>query len=60
MSQENIKNITKSDRNFALTFFDHHVLRDIKFNGHCLTNMTIFIPKKVINIIYIFICYILN
>ena len=56
MSQENIENITKSDNIFAPTFADHHVLPDINFNGHCLINNNISIPKKVINIyIYIYI-----
>ena len=48
MSEKNIENITKSIRNFAPTFVDHHVLPDISFNGHCLMNNTISIPKKVI------------
>ena len=56
MSEENIENISKSDRNFAPTFLDHHLLPDINFNGHCLIN-NIHILKKVINI-YIF--YTLN
>ena len=52
--EENIENIPKSDSNFAQTFFDHHTLPDINFNGHCLLNNNIFIPKKLINIcIYI-------
>ena len=29
MSEENIETITKSDRNFVLTFVGHHVLPDI-------------------------------
>ena len=45
MSKENIKNIIKSDSNFAPTFVDHHVLPDINFNGHCLIN-NIYISKK--------------
>ena len=49
MSEENIENITKSDISFAPPFVDHHVLRDINFNGHCLINNINF-PKKVINI----------
>ena len=36
MSEENIANITKSDRNLASTFFYHLLLPDINFNGHCL------------------------
>ena len=35
MSEESIENITKSDSNFAPTFVDHHLLRDMNFNGHC-------------------------
>ena len=50
MSEENIENITKT----GSYFFDHHVFPDIYFNGHCLINSNIFIPKKVENL------YILN
>ena len=49
MSEEIIKNITKSDSNFATTFVDHHSLPDINFNGHCLIK-NISIPIKVINV----------
>ena len=49
MPEENIENITKSDRNFAPTFVDHHSLPDINFNGHCLIK-NISIPKNVINL----------
>ena len=45
---ENIENLTKSDTNFAATFVDRHVLPN--FNGHCLINNNIYIPKKVINL----------
>ena len=48
VSEKNIGNTTKSDGNFAPTFFDHHILTDTHFNGLCLNN--IYIPKKVINI----------
>ena len=34
MSEENIENITKSESNFAPTFVDHHLLKDINSNGH--------------------------
>ena len=58
MSEESIKNITKSDSNFAPTFADHHSLPDINFNGHCLIKNNISIPKKVINLeIYIFLTH---
>ena len=46
MSEENIEKITKSDRNFALTLVNHHLLSDLNFNGHCLINNNISIPKK--------------
>ena len=39
--KESIKDITKSDSNFAPIFVDHHSLPDIKFNGHCLTKNNI-------------------
>ena len=57
MSEENVENITKSDSNFAPTFVDHHVFPDMNFNGHCLINNNISIPKKVINL---YISHILN
>ena len=50
MSEENIENITKPDGDFVPTFLDHHLLPDINFNGHCLINNNISIPKKVINL----------
>ena len=56
MTDENLKNITNSDSNFAPTFINHHVSPDVNFNGYCLMH-NIYIPRKVINI-YIF--YTLN
>ena len=50
ISEENIKNITKSGSNFAPIFVDHHLLRDINFNGHFLINNNFSIPKKVRNL----------
>ena len=50
ISEENIKNIIKSDSNFAPAFVDHHLLPDINFNGHCLIKNNISIPKKLINL----------
>ena len=38
MSEESIETITKSDSNLAPTFVDLHLLPDINYNGHCLTN----------------------
>ena len=46
MSEENIEIITKSDSNFV----NHYALPDINFNGQCLVNNNISIPKKVINL----------
>ena len=40
MSEENI---TKSERNFAPTLVNHNAL---DFNGHCLINNNISVPKK--------------
>ena len=57
ISEENTENITKLDSNFAPTFVDHHAWPDKSFNGHCLINNNIYIPKKVINL---YISYILN
>ena len=46
MSEENIKNITKTDSNyFAPTLTDHNLLPDINSNGQCLLN-NVSIPKK--------------
>ena len=53
MSEESIKNISKSDSKFTPTFVDHHILPDMNFNGHCLIKNNISIPKKVINLCYI-------
>ena len=52
MSQENIKGITKSNRNFVPTFVDHNVLPHINFNGLCLINNYVCIPKKSNKSIY--------
>ena len=57
MSEENIENITKSYSNFIPTFVNPHVLPEKNFNGHCLINNNISIPKKVINL---YISYALN
>ena len=57
ISEENIENITKSEISFAPFFVNYHVLQDINFNGYCLKNNNIFIPKKVMNL---YISHILN
>ena len=54
MSEENTENIIKSDSNFAPSFVDNRLLPDINFNGHCLINNNIFIPKVAIYL-YIFL-----
>ena len=36
LSEESIKNITKSESSFAPTFVDHHSLPNVNFNGNCL------------------------
>ena len=56
MSEESIKNITKSDSNFAPTFVDHHLLPGMNFNGLCLIK-NISIPKKVMDL---YISYVLG
>ena len=48
MSEENIKNITKSESNFAWSFVEHHLLPGINFKGYCLIN-NIYFSKKVIS-----------
>ena len=57
LSEESVENITKSDSNFAPTSVNHHLLPDIYFNGLCLINNNISIPKKVISL---YVSYILN
>ena len=60
MSEENIENITKSDSNFAPIFVERHLLPDINFNGHCLINNNITIPKNVINLYTFYIDFTLK
>ena len=50
MSKENIKNITKSNSNFATTYVDHNLLPGKNFHEHCLIKTNISIPKKVIDL----------
>ena len=57
MSEDSIKDITKSDSLFAPFFVNHYILPDVNFNGYCLIDNNISIPKKVINL---YISYILN
>ena len=51
------KNINQSEKNFAPTFVDHHILLHINFNRGCLTKSNISVPKKVIKL---YISYKLN
>ena len=57
ISEENIENTTKSYSSFSPIFVDHYVLSHINFNGHCLINNNISIPKKVIKL---YTSYIIN
>ena len=50
MPQESMEGITKSDKSFAPTFVDPHLLLDMNFIGHCLIKSNISIPKEVINL----------
>ena len=50
MSEESIKNVTKSDSNFEPTLIDHHLIPDMNFNRYCLIKNNISIPEKVINL----------
>ena len=54
--KKKIKNITKSDSNFAPIFVDHHLLPDINFNGPCIRN-NISLPKKVESLYISFILH---
>ena len=49
MSEESIENITKSNNLLILTFVNHYILPYLNFNGHCLINNNISIPKMAIN-----------
>ena len=57
ISQETIENTTKSNSNFAPTFVDHHLFRDMNFIGLCLIKSNIYIPK---NLITMYISYTLG
>ena len=50
MSEESIENITKSGSLFVPSFINHYILQDVNFNGYCLINNNISIPKKLINL----------
>ena len=55
MPEESIENITKSNNFVAPTFVNHYILPDENINGHYLMNNNISIPKKITDIIYIYI-----
>ena len=50
MSEKSIKNIIKSDSNFALTFNYHHLLSDMNFNEQFNKKNGIYIPRKLVNL----------
>ena len=50
MSEESLGNLTASDNTFVPTLINYCILPDLKFNGHCLINDNIFIPRKKINL----------
>ena len=50
MSEKGIENITTLDYLFAPTLVNYYPLPYVKFNGQCLINSNISIPKKVINL----------
>ena len=56
MSEEGIKDITKSNSLFAPTFVNDYILPGVNFNGHCLISNNISIPKNLINI-YMFLTF---
>ena len=55
ISEGSVKNITKSDSNFAPNFVDHHLLPGMNFNRQCLIKDNISIPKSNKSKIYIFL-----
>ena len=57
ISEEIIENVTKLSIIFVPSFVNHCLIPDEIFNGSCLINNFISIPKKVMNI---HISYILN
>ena len=57
ISEEIIENVTKLSIIFVPSFVNHCLIPDEIFNGNCLINNFISIPKKVMNI---HISYILN
>ena len=56
MSEEGIKDITKSNSLFAPTFVNDYILPGVNFNRHCLISNNISIPKNLLNI-YMFLTY---
>ena len=55
--EENIKNITISDSNFAPNFINYYSSQDIKLNGHCLINNNNDTSLGAVNL---YICYTLD
>ena len=42
MSEENIENIIKPERNFATTFVDQHLLPDTTFNANLSASLHVY------------------
>ena len=57
LSEENIKNITTSDSNFASALINYYPLSDIKFNEHCLINNN---NDPSLGGVNLYICYMLD
>ena len=57
MSEGSVENITASENSFASNLVNYYLLPDVKYNGRCLINNNMFVPRKVINA---YISYILD
>ena len=57
MSEGSVENITASENSFASNLVNYYLLPDAKYNGRCLININMFVPRKVINA---YISYILD
>ena len=57
MSEGSAENITASENSFASNLVNYYLLPDAKYNGRCLINNNMFVPRKVINA---YISYILD
>ena len=50
MSEESLENLTTLDNTFVPILINYCILPDLKFNGHCLINDDVFIPREKINL----------